>query len=144
MGIMKSKLTNVSNSPLRYPGGKGKISLFVGNVLEDNGIDGTYVEPFAGGAGIAINLLLADRVENIVINDLDDGVYSFWNTVINDPEYLLREIRKVPFDYAQSSPELTPEAYARYWSSIKKRFAFNHYSDSRQKGFDFFRCHQKE
>ena len=135
---MKNKLTNASNSPLRYPGGKGKISLFVGNALADNEINGTYVEPFAGGAGVAINLLLANKVEDIVINDLDDGVYSFWKTVVTDPEYLLKRIRKVPFDYIKDGPKLTPDTYARYWSEIKKRFDFDHYTDYRHKGFDFF------
>lgn len=138
MGDMKNKLTNAANSPLRYPGGKGKLSLFVGKVLDDNGIDGTYVEPFAGGAGIAINLLLADKVHNIVINDLDNGVYSFWNTVVKDPEYLLRKIKNVPFDYADKSSDTTPTEYAKYWIEIKKRFDFNHYSDPRKKAFDFF------
>ncbi|RHJ26418.1 DNA adenine methylase [Bifidobacterium longum] len=138
MRYMKNKLTNASNSPLRYPGGKGKISLFVGNVLVDNEINGTYIEPFAGGAGVAINLLLANKIRNIVINDLDDGVYSFWKTVVADPEYLLRRIRKVPFDYIKDGPKLTPDAYARYWSEVKKRFDFDHYTDYRCKGFDFF------
>lgn len=123
---------------MRYPGGKGKISLFVGNVLVDNEINGTYIEPFAGGAGVAINLLLANKIRNIVINDLDDGVYSFWKTVVADPEYLLRRIRKVPFDYIKDGPKLTPDAYARYWSEVKKRFDFDHYTDYRCKGFDFF------
>lgn len=123
---------------MRYPGGKGKISLFVGNVLVDNEINGTCIEPFAGGAGVAINLLLANKIRNIVINDLDDGVYSFWKTVVADPEYLLRRIRKVPFDYIKDGPKLTPDAYARYWSEVKKRFDFDHYTDYRCKGFDFF------
>lgn len=138
MGDMKKNLTNAANSPLRYPGGKGKLSLFVGKVLADNDIDGTYVEPFAGGAGIAINLLLADKIHNIVINDLDDGVYSFWNTVVKDPEYLLRRINNVPFDYANKASDTNPAEYAKYWSGIKKRFDFNHYSDPREKAFDFF------
>lgn len=138
MDGMSNKLTNASNSPLRYPGGKGKISSFVGNVLSDNGIDGTYVEPFAGGAGVAINLLLADKVRNIIINDLDDGVYSFWKTVLTDPDYILRRIKLVPFDYAKPSERFLPADYARYWANVKKRFDFNHYQDYRQKGFDFF------
>lgn len=136
--MAQSTLTNGFNTPLRYPGGKGKITRFVGNVLESNCIDGTYIEPFAGGAGVAINLLLAGKVKSIVINDLDDGVYSFWHTLINEPEYLLREIERVPFDYSDEKPVLQPWKYSEYWTTIRKRYDFNHYADVRRKGFDFF------
>ncbi|EAG5355425.1 DNA adenine methylase, partial [Listeria monocytogenes] len=46
-----------TSSPLRYPGGKTQLSSFVKNLLEINNIvGGTYIEPFAGGAGVAIQL----------------------------------------------------------------------------------------
>lgn len=39
-------------SPLRYPGGKGKLSLFMEYMIDRLGHrGGTYIEPFAGGAG---------------------------------------------------------------------------------------------
>lgn len=134
----KRELTNASASPLRYPGGKGKISRFVGHVLEMNGINGTYVEPFAGGAGIAVNLLLHDKVDRIIINDLDEGVYEFWNVLLSDPEWLMREIDKVPFDYADKTMRATPEELITYWSTIHRRYKINHYTDMRLKGLDFF------
>ena len=37
----------------------------------------TYVEPFAGGAGAALALLLSGKVNRIVINDLDRAIYAF-------------------------------------------------------------------
>ena len=41
-------------SPLRYPGGKGKLARFVADVIRMNGLqDGMYVEPYAGGAAVA-------------------------------------------------------------------------------------------
>jgi DNA adenine methylase len=135
--MQNKELTNGSSSPLRYPGGKGKITRFVGKALEMNGINGTYVEPFAGGAGIAINLILANKVKRILINDLDDGVFAFWSTVIKEPEYILKKIQAVPFDYCNPDA-LSPEEYHSYWNKVKRRFYFNHYSDIRQKGFDFF------
>ena len=59
-------------SPLRYPGGKSKIAplikLIIQN-LEQPGV--TYIEPFAGGAGVALSLLLEGVVEQIIINDYD-------------------------------------------------------------------------
>ena len=58
-------------SPLRYPGGKTKLYGYVRNILEFNGMIGeTYIEPFAGGAGLALKLLFNNDVKRIVINDL--------------------------------------------------------------------------
>ena len=38
-------------SPLRYPGGKNKLSNFVSDIIQINDLaGGTYIEPFAGGA----------------------------------------------------------------------------------------------
>ena len=59
-------------SPLRYPGGKGKLAPLMKHLIEKTGhVGGTYIEPFAGGAGIALDLLENDVVNQIVINDLD-------------------------------------------------------------------------
>lgn len=80
-------------SPLRYPGGKGKLAPFMGFMLEKMNIkNGTYVEPFAGGAGIALMLLLEGYVDNIVINDYDKAIYSVWRAIITEPENLIDRI----------------------------------------------------
>lgn len=136
--MANNKLTNASGSPLRYPGGKGKISRFVGHVLEMNNIDGTYAEPFAGGAGVAVNLLLHDKVNRIIINDLDEGVYEFWKLLVSDPNWLIREIDKVPFDYTDKTLRKTPNELINFWSTIHRRYTLNRYSDMRLKGLDFF------
>lgn len=70
-------------SPLRYPGGKSKLSAFVAKICIDNGIDGHYVEPYSGGASVALFLLLEGFVERITINDKDRSIYAFWYSVIN-------------------------------------------------------------
>ena len=44
-------------SPLRYPGGKNKLAKFVGLICEKNNINGHYIEPYAGGASVALFLL---------------------------------------------------------------------------------------
>lgn len=58
--------------------------------------NGTYIEPFAGGAGVALSLLLDDCVENIVINDYDKAIYSFWRAVKQDSGKLLDKIMNTP------------------------------------------------
>lgn len=82
------------NTPLRYPGGKGKLTNFIRLVFEQNKLlDGHYVEPYAGGAGIAISLLLLDYASCIHLNDLNSSVYAFWHSVINEPNELCQRIR---------------------------------------------------
>ena len=72
-------------SPLRYPGGKVKLYSYVKDILTENDLIGsaTYVEPFAGGAGLAIKLLLNNDVKKIILNDLDPAIYCFWIAVLN-------------------------------------------------------------
>src|SRR5687768_9429479 len=76
-------------SPLRYPGGKGKLSFYI-QLLYDKNIlhDGHYVEPYAGGASVALSLLLNEYAAQIHINDLDYRIYCFWQSVVNEPDRL--------------------------------------------------------
>jgi DNA adenine methylase len=84
---------SIYNSPLRYPGGKTKLVAYVLETLKINNlIGGTYVEPFAGGAGIAWYLLLNDKVKHVYINDLNSSVYAFWYCVLNKPHQLSQMI----------------------------------------------------
>lgn len=81
-------------SPLRYPGGKGKLARFVAEVIRANGLqDGTYVEPYAGGAAVALELLLTGVVRRIAINDLNLPIFAFWQAVLEDTDALIRLIR---------------------------------------------------
>lgn len=84
-------------SPLRYPGGKGKLSLFMEYMIDRLGHrGGTYIEPFAGGAGIAVELLLKNVVNRIVINDYDKGVWSFWKAILTETDRFVEQVRTVP------------------------------------------------
>ena len=86
-------------SPLRYPGGKGKLSSFMEVLIRKTGhMNGTYIEPFAGGAGIAINLLLNNIVSKIVINDLDKGIYSFWRAILTETDRFTSDVISVPLN----------------------------------------------
>ena len=77
------------NTPLRYPGGKQKLTPFVREVILSNDLlGGHYVEPYAGGAGVAIELLLSDAVSHIHLNDTCKGVYAFWRSVLRNSDEL--------------------------------------------------------
>ena len=89
-------------SPLRYPGGKSRLSDFIRLVIKNLDIPNcTYVEPFAGGAGVALTLLLEGAVERIVINDYDKAIYSFWRAVKDTPEDLIDRIIETPITMAE-------------------------------------------
>ena len=69
----------IYRSPLRYPGGKGCIFKFMTQFLEENDLIGTdYAEPYAGGAGLALRLMMDEYVGDVFINDLDPSIYAFW------------------------------------------------------------------
>ncbi len=87
----------IANSPLRYPGGKAVLSDFLADVLAVNGLqDGTYVEPYAGGSGAALNLLFAEHVQRIILNDADPCIFAFWNSILNLKDNFINRIQKTP------------------------------------------------
>jgi len=90
------------STPLRYPGGKGKFSHFIKGIFEENSLlDGHYAEPYAGGAGVALELLFHEYASQIHINDLDYAVYSFWQSAVHDTENLCRLVLDTPITMEQ-------------------------------------------
>ena len=74
--------SNKLYSPLRYPGGKAPFAPSIAAVMRQNGlIGGHYLEPYAGGAGVALELLFHGHASHIHINDADPAVYAFWVSV---------------------------------------------------------------
>ncbi|MCB0426712.1 MAG: DNA adenine methylase [Mangrovimonas sp.] len=82
----------MNRTPLRYPGGKQKLTPFIQEILDSNGISGHYIEPYAGGAGVALELLLNKAVKYIHLNDSDIRLYAFWHSVKNETENLCKRI----------------------------------------------------
>ena len=84
-------------TPLRYPGGKGKLANFMKLVFRANNLlDSPYIEPYAGGAGIALALLFDEFASHIHINDLNRSIFSFWKSVLNETDALCRLIHDTP------------------------------------------------
>ena len=79
-------------TPLRYPGGKNKLAKQFEEICRKNNIS-TFIEPYTGGAGISLFLLLNNTVNNIILNDLDPLIYSFWYSVLNHNAELINMIQ---------------------------------------------------
>lgn len=83
-------------TPLRYPGGKQRLAPFVAEILQCNGAVGwNYAEPYAGGAGVAMELLLTGLVGRVYLNDSSRHVYAFWKSVVGWPDAFCEKISRV-------------------------------------------------
>lgn len=70
---------------------------YVKRLLEVNDLQsGTYIEPYAGGASVALSLLYSKHAGRIKINDIDRSIYAFWYSVLNETEELCRRIQDTP------------------------------------------------
>lgn len=113
-------------TPLRYPGGKTSLFEFFDQViLTNNWKDVVYIEPYAGGAGAALSLLLLGKVDSIVINDLDKAIYAFWKSILDHTEEFIDKINSTP---------LTIEE----WERQKQIYTAKHTSERLELGFSAF------
>ncbi|MCC7392841.1 DNA adenine methylase [Candidatus Sumerlaeota bacterium] len=113
-------------SPLRYPGGKGKLARFIKDIVRLNGLsDGRYVEPYAGGAAVAWELLLTGVVRRVSINDISLPVFAFWHSVLNSTDELCKMICDCPLTVQE-------------WDRQKAVFRRQNETDYLRLGFSFF------
>ena len=85
------------HSPLRYPGGKRRLTHLVAELIDKNRLrDIEYVEPYAGGASMALDLLFNEYASAIHINDLSRPVFAFWKTLLEENERLCCRIDATP------------------------------------------------
>lgn len=91
---IKTQLTR-NLSPLRYPGGKRVFAPFLKQAIISNSLHGCrYLEPYAGGAGAALELLRSGCVSDIVINDKDPAIYWFWKAAVEESERFIDRIER--------------------------------------------------
>lgn len=113
-------------SPLRYPGGKGKLAPFMKLLIKKTGhTNGVYIEPFAGGAGIAIDCLRNETVSEIVINDLDKGIYSFWRAILEETDRFIGDVMSTPLSVEE-------------WEKQRRIYLMNNQRYSYELGFATF------
>ncbi len=108
-------------SPLRYPGGKTRLANFLLRAIEKNFSNKgkiTLIEPYAGGAGASLKLLFSNKVDRIIINDLDRSIFSFWKIAASDTDFLINKIKKVNIDIDEWKKQ--KEIYSNSLSTTKE------------------------
>ena len=104
-------------SPLRYPGGKSSLATFLAATIESIGLSGCrYYEPFAGGAGAGLNLLMSGVASELHLNDFDPCITAFWRAVLTESDRFEEAILTVP---------ITVEEWYRQCEIVKQRDSSN-------------------
>jgi DNA adenine methylase len=110
--------------PLCYPGGKGKLAEYVKQLLRANKLcDGEYIEPYAGGAAIGLELMFQEYVYQIRINDVSKHVYSFWKSVLQNTDELCRLVKNTRLTVASWDRQKRIFANPREHSCVEVGFA---------------------
>lgn len=111
-------------TPLRYPGGKGAFSPFVKSVIETNHLKGGhYMEPFAGGAGVALDLLFNGYVSDIHINDADLAIYHFWHAIVTNTDDFLALLQQAPLTIKEWEKQKLILKHPENYSDLEHGFA---------------------
>ena len=83
-------------SPLRYPGSKRRLVGYIEQAILLNDLKPKlFIEPFVGGASVALQLMQDDLVEKVILMDIDPLVASFWRTVFFDTDWLIEQIETI-------------------------------------------------
>ncbi|MBI2690571.1 MAG: DNA adenine methylase [Solirubrobacterales bacterium] len=113
-------------SPLRYPGGKSLLYTKLRAIIRANELSaGTYVEPYAGGAGAAMGLLVTGEVQRVVLNDLDPNIHAFWKAVVDEPDRFSHKIKTAKLSVTE-------------WTKQKRVYASGDSADQFERGFATF------
>ena len=89
--------SNKLYTPLRYPGGKARFASLIAEVITANNLTGGhYLEPYAGGAGLALSLLMDGTVEHVHINDADPAIAVFWRVATQKTSQLVAMVASEP------------------------------------------------
>ena len=90
-------MSSYSSSPLRYPGGKFSMLKFTKKLIYSNKLQRChYIEPYAGGAVLALGLMYDGFVSEIHINDIDPMIWSFWFSILNHTKEFIELIYFTP------------------------------------------------
>lgn len=110
-------------TPLRYPGGKTKLYDVIKPLLQSVGDNIVYVEPFAGGAGLALKLLFCGDAQSIILNDIDENIYRFWHACIHQTESFCRLIENADLSISEWDRQKEILDSKEKYSDLERGFA---------------------
>lgn len=80
-------------SPLRYPGGKARIAPVLEAVWGQAPPEAeVWIEPFAGGAGVALALLESGAASEAWLVEANPAVAALWEWLLSDPDGAARRV----------------------------------------------------
>lgn len=85
-------------SPLRYPGSKRRLAQYIDEMIYANNLQpDLFVEVFAGGASLSLQLLDSGTVQQVGLIEKDPLVAAFWKVVFskNDVNWLISQIEEI-------------------------------------------------
>lgn len=77
-----------------------------------------FVEPFAGGASVALELASLGLVKKIALADQDPWIVSFWQTVFEDCDWLCGKIQTIAVDLAMWDRFKRTRGRSRRWQAL--------------------------
>jgi len=85
-------------SPLRYPGSKRRLAKYINEMICANNLQpDLFVEVFAGGASLSLQLLRNETVQQIGLIEKDPLVAAFWKVVFSKDgaDWLISRIKEM-------------------------------------------------
>ena len=70
-------------------------------MLENGLAGGHYAEPYAGGSGVAMELLLTGSASHVHLNDSCKRIHAFWHSILGETEEFCRRISRAPLTVAE-------------------------------------------
>ena len=98
MGKIDSK---VINAPIRWAGSKKKLLNEMLHAFEAD--KDVYIEPFLGSGIVLLNVLENQMYRKYYVNDINDNLILFYNTLKNDSDRLIKRIEVLCREYNRLS-----------------------------------------
>lgn len=110
--------SKVISAPIRWAGSKKKL---LNEMLHAFGADkDVYIEPFLGSGIVLLNVLENQMYKKYYVNDINNNLILFYNTLKNDSAQLIKRIETLCREYNSFSDD--EEKWDYFY---KKRDSFN-------------------
>jgi len=98
--------------PIPYQGSKRGLATAILTFLPENAE--LLIEPFAGSAAVSIAAVYSHRVKRVYLNDLNEPLIKLWEMIINYPETIAAQYRKLWDDQLGKERE--------FYDTVRERF----------------------